>query len=156
MSNKSNLSPAQEHKDINALIAEKNAKEQEVKFHDELVRQKKIINDDLLPFLYNTGKSITDIKVLINNTLKTLNTIFSDKMKEEQQRLSQTNLVDLGVPERMERDASLQLQLSLVDKVKNEQIGTATGILSGLHVLVAGAEAAENSQRELKELKLEV
>ncbi len=151
----SNLEP-QHHKDINELLKEKEAKEHKEKLDKELQRQKDIVNNDLLPFLYTSDRSITAAKMLINNTLKTLNDLYGEKMKEEQMRLSDTTIADLDIPERLERDEKLQMQASLIDKVKGEKIGTATGLLNALHVAIAGHEAKENSERMLKDLKVEL
>lgn len=144
----------QKHKDINDLIAEKKQKEHQEKLDEELRRQRQLLQEKVVPFLNNL--SITSAKVLINNTLKTLNTLFEEKMQEERKRLSSTTLENLDIPERLERDEKLQQQSSLVDKIKTETIGTATGVLGALHVAIAGLEAKENSQRNVAELKLDI
>lgn len=151
MSNRVN---PQHHDDINDLIAQKKQKEQQEKLATELARQKKLIAEHVLPFINNI--SITNAKVLINNTLKTLNRLFDDKMKEEQKRLSQSTIIQLDILERMERDELMQMQHSLIDKLKNENIGAASGILTGLHALIAAQEAMENDKRNVDTLKLEI
>lgn len=150
----SNRIDPQHHKDINELIAENKQKEQQAKLDEELKRQKALITDSLIPFLNNI--SITSAKVLINNSLKTLSRLFEQKMKEEQQRLSVSTIIQLDILERMERSEAMQMQRSLVEKLKDENIGAASGILTGLHALIAGTEAQENDKRNLDTLKLEI
>lgn len=152
----SNRIDSQNHKDINELIAAKNKKEAEAKYETELNRQKKIITNDLLPFLREFSTSVTESKVLVNNTLKLLNNAFKSIMEEEQRLKSGKTIEELGVPERVEREENTQRIVSMINKVKNEKISTAVSILSTVHVLIAGAEAKESSQRNLKDLNIEV
>lgn len=156
MSNKSSVVPPQHHKDINELIAEKNQKEAQAKQDAELKRQKDLIKTVLLPFLEEFSTSITDSKVLLNNTLKSLNEAFKEKMEEERRRLSETTLTNLDIDERLSRDEANERVRSVLSRVKDEKIGTATSILGALHVAIAGMEMDENNKRKLKDLKIEV
>jgi hypothetical protein len=152
MSNKSGVN-TQDH-DIGKLIAEQKKKKADEEKATELARQKALIAE-FYPFLQGYARNITDAKILLNRSIEAIQFCFQEKMKEEQNRLSGVSLGSLDLDERLDRDKKYELERRLLERFKDEKVGTAISLLGAVHVAIAQVEANENSQRQLKDLDVQ-
>ncbi len=126
---------------LNDLEKEKRAKE-----------QRTFVKDVLYPFLLNNSKNVADAKTMLKATAIGIQQAFSNKITEEQQRVSKLPLSYLEMEKFVQKGTDSERFAGLLNLVKDREIAEVASLLDGMESTITGFEREESTKRGLDSL----
>ena len=124
----------------------------EIKKQEESNRQRKFVKEVLYPYLLANSKSVADAKTMLKGTVIGMQQAFNNLMVAEQERVSKLPVSFLEMEKFVQEGKDAERFKGLLDLIKDETIGTASGLLDGMETTIAGFEKEESTKKELSSL----
>lgn len=115
----------------------------------EVERQRKIVKGKFYPYLLSNTESIEDAKNLLTMAFTVLEEVFQKKVQDYQTKLSQEKLSSLDILSVMKNNKDTRRERDLIDMFKDETIGTADALLTGMKREIEGRMREEGTKRKL-------
>lgn len=128
----------------------------DIKLNYEQTRQRKFVKDVLYPFLIENSKSIDDAKNMLYAAVMGLQQSFHVKVSQEQTRLSEIKLKELGVQEHIITGEEYNRDRALLDLFNEESVATAESLLKGCKQVIESFEREHATKTPLKDLPAEL
>lgn len=141
MSNKSSILEPQHHKSIQELA-------QEDKIRREQDRQRALFHEVILPYLKAHTTTMYEAVKLIATTNKAIEDMYREKVMVEQKRLSEAKIVELNLLDSLELKKQKD-ECALIELLKEETIGSLTGILMTFNKWCAVSREKEDKERSV-------
>lgn len=137
-------------------VAPKKLSKKEIK--KELLRQKDLVENVIIPILKSNAKSIKDAQNVIKSVLVGLDYKFASKMRAYQETMSAETLGQLDLKSELQDDKKSKTEYSMermiIEALENEQVGTFKGLVQVTDKILENSIIKETIERPFDTLKL--
>lgn len=124
----------------------------------ELLRQKQVVQEVIIPLLKKNSKSIRDAQNIVKSMIMALDYKFATKIQETQREISESKLETLDLASELKdnkkQGTSYSVEREIIEALKEEEIGTFKGLFQVTDRILENSIIKETMERPLETLKL--